>query len=844
MEQAFDVQHLSQKNVPSLNNYCSPMKTTLLLLCSLILLPCTSVRAQKSPVKKPPTIAVKTESLEKMPGYFDFYYSDDEGKIYLEIDKWEDDFLYVNSLAAGLGSNDIGLDRNQLGGTRVVQFQRVGPKVFLKEHNLDYRAVSDNPDEAASVRDAFAQSTIHGFKVEAKTGDAVLIDLTPLLLSDAHGVIARLKRGKQGSYKIDASRSAVYLDKTKNFPLNSEFEASITFTGEATGRQLRSVTPTSGSFTLRMHHSFVQLPDDNYTPRKFDPRSGYNSRSYADYATPINQPLVKRFIPRHRLAKKDPSAAMSEPVEPIIYYLDRGAPEPIKSAVLEGASWWNQAYEAAGYKNAFQVKVLPEGADPLGGRYYVIIWGHRSTRGWSYGSSVTDPRTGEIIKGHVLLGSLRVRQDFLLAQGLIKAYENGNTPDPRLEEMALARLRQLSAHEVGHTIGLAHNFAASTNGRASVMDYPHPYVTLKDGEVDFSEAYDVGIGTWDKQTIKYGYSDFAAGTDEATELSKILAENESMGLRYVSDSDARPQGSSQPTAHLWDNGETLIKEMNRLLALRKHALDNFSEANIPVGMPMSELESVLVPVYLMHRYQVEAVAKMIGGYHYDYSVRSMEASPRIKPVSLEEQQEAMTAMLNTLDISVLGFNGKLLGLIPPPAMGYSRNRELFNTQNGGGFDPLAMAQAAADNTLTFMLHPHRVARVVEQAALYANVGYLNAEDYLRQLHTTVERNVTSSRSTPFAGEVAMMVEKRLVAHLIQLAAKKDISERVRAAAMTELRRIGVDTNVTDNFSNPLNGHRYYIDQTIKQFLADPSSVEVSPAPALPDGSPIGCGGLH
>ncbi|MFT5997714.1 MAG: hypothetical protein ACI81P_000159 [Neolewinella sp.] len=822
------------------------MKTTLyFLLCLFVLFPCTSVRAQKSPVKKTPTIAVKTEGLQKMPGYFDCYYSDDEGKVYLQIDRWEDDFLYVNSLAAGLGSNDIGLDRNQLGNTRVVEFQRVGPKVLLKEHNLGYRAMSDNPDEAASVRDAFAQSTIHGFKVEAKTGDSVLIDITPLLLSDAHGVVARLKSRKQGTYKIDASRSAVYLEKTKNFPLNSEFEASVTFTGEATGSQLRSVTPTSGSFTLRMHHSFVQLPDDNYTPRKFDPRSGYNSRSYADYATPIDQPLVKRFIPRHRLEKKNPSVAMSEPVEPIIYYLDRGAPEPIKSALLEGASWWNQAYEAAGYKNAFQVKVLPEDADPLDVRYNVINWVHRSTRGWSYGSSVTDPRTGEIIKGHVLLGSLRVRQDFLLAQGLINAYKNGDTPDPRLEEMALARLRQLSAHEVGHTIGLAHNFAASTNGRSSVMDYPHPYVTLKDGKVDFSEAYDVGIGMWDKQTIKYGYSDFAAGTDEAAELAKILAENESLGLRYISDSDARPQGSSQPKAHLWDNGETPIEEMNRLLALRKHALDNFSEANIPVGMPMSELESVFVPVYLMHRYQVEAVAKMIGGYHYDYSVRSKEESPRVKPVSLEEQQEAITSMLNTLDISVLGFSGKLMGLIPPSAMGYSRNRELFNTQNGGGFDPLAMAQAAADNTLTFLLHPHRVARIAEQAALYPDAGYLNPEAYLRQIQNYVNRRVNNNQSTLFAGEVSMMVEKRLVAHLIQLAAKKDISERVRAAAMAELYRIGhVETNVPENFSNPLNGHRYYLNQTIKQFLADPSSVEVSPAPALPDGSPIGCGGFH
>ncbi len=820
------------------------MKTVLYLLCSLILLPCTGVRAQKSSVKKPPTIEAKTAGLQKMDGYFDFWYSDDEGKIYLQIERMDEEFLYVNSLAAGLGSNDIGLDRNQLGNTRVVSFHRVGPKVMLKQRNLDYRAVSDNPDEVASVRDAFAQSTLAGFKVVAKTGDVVLIDLTPMLLSDAHGVVARLKRNKQGNYKVDASRSAVYLNKTKNFPKNSEFEASITFTGQATGRQLRSVTPTSGAFTLRMHHSFVELPDDNYTPRRFDPRSGYNARSYADYATPIDQPLVKRFIPRHRLEKKDPMAKMSEPVEPIIYYLDRGAPEPVKSALLEGASWWNQAYEAAGYINAFQVKVLPEDADPMDVRYNVINWVHRSTRGWSYGSSVTDPRTGEIIKGHVLLGSLRVRQDFLLAQGLIKAYQNGDKPDPRLEEMALARLRQLSAHEVGHTIGLAHNFAASTNDRASVMDYPHPYVTLKDGEVDFSEAYAVGIGEWDKRTIMYGYSDFPEGTDEQAALDAILAENTRMGLKYISDADARPQGSSQPDAHLWENGKNPVEEMNRLLALRKHALNNFSEDNIPVGMPLSELESVFVPVYLMHRYQVEAVAKMIGGYHYDYGVRGEDRSLRIKPVSVAEQAAATKALLMTLSPETLDFNRKLLGLIRPPAMGYSRNRELFKTQNGGGFDPLAMAQSAADNTFTFLLHPHRLARLAEQAALGPLGGSPNLEEYLEQIALEVSRNVGKNQENRFPLELGMMVEKRFVAHLIQLAGNKNASERVRAAAFAKLGQIKAFANNINSSMTVLEAHRHYIGVSAQQFLTDPSSVEVSPAPALPDGSPIGCGGMH
>ncbi|NJB87175.1 hypothetical protein GGR26_002952 [Lewinella marina] len=806
----------------------------LLVLC--LFLTTGMLQAQDTDKKETPTIAKKTEGMEKQEGFFNYYWSAEEGKVYLEIDRWNDDFLYVNSLAAGLGSNDIGLDRNQLGDTRVVFFRRVGPKVLLQQRNLDYRAISDNPDEAKSVSEAFAQSVLEGFKVVARDGDRVLIDLTPLLMSDAHGVAARLKSAKEGTYKVADDRSALYPENTKNFPKNTEFEATITFTGEPTGRNVRSVTPTPESFTLRMHHSFVELPDDDYEPRVFDPRSGYYARGYADYATPIDQPLQKRFITRHRLEKKDPSAALSDPVEPIVYYLDRGAPEPIRSALLEGARWWNQAYEAAGYRNAFRVEVLPEDADPLDVRYNVINWVHRSTRGWSYGSSVTDPRTGEIIKGHVLLGSLRVRQDFLIAQGLVAAYgKDGTTPDPRLEELALARLRQLSAHEVGHTLGLTHNFAASTNDRASVMDYPHPYVTLDaNNEMDFSEAYATGIGEWDKQAIKYGYSDFPAGTDERAALNEILAENERLGLRFISDADARPSGSSQPEGHLWDNGSEPVAEMDRLLKLREVALERFSEQNIPVGMPLSELESVLVPVYLMHRYQVEAVAKVIGGYAYDYGVRQPGVKPDYRPVPAADQQKARQALLQTLSPQVLDLPASLHTLIPPPAMGYGRNRELFNTQNGGGLDPLGMAQAAADNSLSFLLHPARLARVVEQRALFGS-DYPTLQQYLDESRNALAAQLRSAGRDAYARAIAEMAERRFLHQLIGLVADKDISEAVVASALAQVLKY----RRPDNAASTPSEHELYLDQLVRSFLANPDNYAPVEVPDLPDGSPIG-----
>ena len=436
----------------------------------------------------------KSSDFQKYTGLFNFYHDDKTDKMYMEVGELEKNFLYVYSLSSGIGSNDIGLDRGQLGNEQVVFFRKAGGKLMLIQPNLKFRALTDNELERRSVEQAFAKSVLFGFKIEEEKDGKYIIDITDFLMQDSHGVASRLKRSKQGSYSIDKSKSAFAMDRTKAFPKNIEFDVTLTFKGEPKGDYIRSVTPNANLVTVAQHHSFIELPDDKYQKRVFDSRSGSYPTSYYDYSTPVQEPIIKRFITRHRLEKKDPLAALSEAVEPIVYYLDNGTPEPIRSALLEGGRWWNQAFEASGYKNAFQLVMLPDDADPLDVRYNVIQWVHRSTRGWSYGSSITDPRTGEIIKGHVSLGSLRIRQDFLIAQALMNKpfAESDDNYQPMLN-LALARIRQLSAHEIGHTLGFAHNYAASTNDKASVMDYPHPQFSLKNDEVDFSNVYDTGM---------------------------------------------------------------------------------------------------------------------------------------------------------------------------------------------------------------------------------------------------------------------------------------------------------------------------------------------------------------
>ena len=781
------------------------------------------------------TIASKTANLKKYEGFFTYYWDEANGKIWLEIDRWDIEFLYVNALAAGVGSNDIGLDRGQLGDSRVVKFQKIGPKVLMLQPNYGYRAISNNPEERKAVEQAFAQSVLWGFKVEVQEGDKVLVDASDFFMQDAHGVIQTLSQRNQGTYRLDASRSAMYLPMCKNFPKNTEFEATLTFTGEPKGDWIRSVTPTPEAVTVRQHHSFVELPDNNYQPRVFDPRSGYFGIEFFDYATPIQESVVKRYIRRHRLEKKTPTAKMSEPVEPIVYYVDRGAPEPIKSALIEGASWWNQAFEAAGYQNAFIVKEMPADADPLDVRYNVIQWVHRSTRGWSYGASVYDPRTGEIIKGHVSLGSLRVRQDFLIAQGLVQPYENGTVPDPRLLEMALARLRQLSAHEVGHTIGLSHNFAASTNNHASVMDYPHPRIQLKaDGTMDFSKSYATGIGEWDKQAVKYGYQHFAKGVDERLALQNILKETIEKGLHYISDEGARPYGSASPLAHLWDNGSSATEELNRLVEVRAKALSQFSEKNIPVGAPMASLENVLVPLYLCHRYQVEAAAKTIAGVHYTYAARG-DGQVTNEVVNAQQQKDAIKAILRTLDPAFLVLPERVINLLAPQPIGYDRGRENFDPNTGLVFDPIAAAETAANHSLTLLLNPERLARIVEQAARQ-KIDY-NLNDYLNQIFEQVQVRNTQSL---FEQEIARTTEKLFFNHLLRLAAYQEGNQQVNAFILSKVNDWIVGWSAYNGVDTVQIAHYTYLFHQMERFKKDPSAFKMPVLPKIPDGQPIGC----
>ena len=782
------------------------------------------------------SITDKVKGMETFPGFFTFYWDAKAGKIWLEIDKWNTEFLYVESLPAGIGSNDIGLDRGQLGNSSIVRFDRSGPRVLLVAPNYSFRAVSNNPDERAAVKDAFAESTLWGFDVAAEENGHVLVDATNFYLRDVHQVTNVLQRNREGIYKLDPTRSAFYLPNTKNFPRNTEVETTLTFTGEPTGPYVRQVVPVPEAITVRERHSFVQLPDAGFKPRVFDPRAGYFGIQYMDFATPIEDPITKRFIARHRLQKKDPTARVSEAVEPIVYYVDRGAPEPVRSALLEGARWWNQAFEAIGYKDAFRVELMPPDMDPMDVRYNVIQWVHRSTRGWSYGNSLTDPRTGEIIQGRVSLGSLRDRQDFLIAEGLLAPYNGTNTPSPKLMEMVLARLRQLAAHEVGHTLGLQHNYAASPTGRASVMDYPAPWAKLGlDGVPDLSDAYATGIGEWDKVAIAYGYQDFAPGTNEAQALDKTLGDAFARGLMYLTDQDARPESSSSSVAHLWDNGRNAVDELGNVMKVRAAALRRFGENNIREGAPLATIEEVLVPIYMYHRYQVEAAAKIVGGQDYTFSGKGKgDRNPQI--VAPEEQRRALAAVLDTLKPEALAVPESLLRLIPPRRAGYPRTREDFRIRTQPVFDALAPAEAITDHVAGFLFNAERAARLVQFHARDARNPSLG-EVIDRVLSSTWKAPVASG----YSGEIQRTVNMVVLTNLMALAANDKAANQVRAIASFKLDQLKTWLNSQRRLPTDENQRAFvsYSVEQIKRFQDDPKKMNLTAPQQPPDGQPIG-----
>ncbi len=727
-------------------------------------------------------------------GLFGVRQDSDKGKVSVRLPAPDADgvlgrYLYQPGLSAGLGMDGAGLDRSGLGQTQIVVFRKVGNRVFAAFENHRFRAVDADPDQVNAVAASFVSPVVWSAEAtDAGADGSVTVDLSGFLERDAVNVVSRLKRARLGTFKPAASLGYVDTAQTLVFPDNVEFQTVQTFTSDEPGGELSRVSPETRSVTLAVRHSFIRLPDEGFLPVLHDPRSGTSAQvTVTDFAADLDQPVVSRLARRFRLEKTDPTAARPTVKKPIVFYVDRAAPPAIREALIEGGNWWAQAFEQAGYLNAFRVELLPEGAHPMDARYNIISWVHRETRGWSTGTSVNDPRTGEIVRGVVQLGSLRDRQDKMIIEGLIGAARSGTGGEDDPDRLAYHRLRHLSAHEIGHALGIAHNFAASTfEGRASVMDYPAPWVIADGDRLDFSQAYTTGVGAWDRYVVDWLYGD-APGRDPIARRAALAAEAQAKGYRFVNDTDTRPLGSLQPYGAMWDNGTDPTAEFANTLAVRRIALSRFGLANLPAGAPAADLRRVIVPIYLYHRYQTTAVGRQIGGLDYSYAV-SGEGRERAEVVPADKQRAALEALMLALSPAELDLRDDLIDLLSSAQSGNSDRQtqiELFEGKTDAVFDPSSAAAAATEVVFETLLAPERLNRLVEQER--RDPGQLGLVETLDRVAVAVGPGAALS---PRQAELRRVARARYAAHLAALIQGKDLSSTAQGAVRDSARRLG------------------------------------------------------
>ena len=760
---------------------------------------------------------------ELREGFIDIHVDEETNRVFARLPEPQEDgvslrLIHSARLTAGLGSNPVGLDRGWGEGGRIITFRKMGDKVIIEEENQRYRASADNPLEARAVKESFARSFLAALPIVEQGSEGTLVDMTAFLTSDSLNLVQYLKDADQGSFKIAKDRTFVDTEKAYAFPDNVEIDVFFTLSSADAGQEVATTAANGKDATLIQHHSFVRLPEAGFEPLISDPRAGVIEQTHYNYSAPLSANIETRFARRYRLERD----ADGNVVKPIIFYIDSGAPEPIRSALVEGARWWEEAFEAAGWEGAYRVELLPEDAHPLDIRYNTVQWVHRQTRGWSYGGGVSDPRTGEMLKGHVNLGSLRVRQDRMIFEGLLGAAktDSGDADDP--VQLALARIRQLSAHEVGHALGFAHNFAGSSDDKSTVMDYPAPDVRLIDGKLDVSNAYGVGIGEWDKVSAAWLYGDLSPEDRET-----LLKTAESNSLTFVADLDARSSGTAHPDASVWDNGSDPIASLKNIMAVRAFALERFGPDNLPEGRPQSDLNAAIVPIYLYHRFQTAATAKLIGGVSFTYGE---DAGPG-QVVPPARQRAALNAVLDTIDPKALDLSDEVLSHLTPRLGSWSfadNDRELFRKTAYPAFDTISAAETAADLTFDVLLNPQRAARLVEFHRRDANNPSL---DYL--LKQTTQR-VMSASPNGRTGEIAFAIQARYAFALMELA-ESDSSPAVKAAALGALNDMGAGLGRRANSKNA-----WLLDRIAAfRSRSAPDANPVTPAKALPPGSPIG-----
>jgi hypothetical protein len=788
-------------------------------------LTCVAVWGSVALAQPAATLAERTKGLTRLDGFVPIYWDAGRGRVLAEVPAFDRDVLYFVSAASGAGSVELPFDRGIL-VSEVVHFQRSGPRVLVVAQNQRYRAVGGSSAQQENVRDSFATSVLAALPIEADENGRVLVDASPLFLRDAADVEGRLRRSNQGTFRFDAARSGFHQPRIKSFPQNAEVETIATFAADNPGLLVNNVTPDGRFFTLRVHHSLLQAPE-GYTPRVADPRIGVSTISFRDYAKPFDQDTETQWITRWRLEKQDPAAPMSEPKVPIVFYLDPGIPEPTRSAMRTGALWWNKAYEAAGFRNAVQVKDPTPDMDPMDIRYSWILWINRDERGFSSGGTFRDPRTGEILGSKTRMDSHRIRTignyfeaytpttdggnddgALFLGDASLAAALSSEQPDgiPGAErDLILMRQTLLTAHELGHVMGFQHNFSSSLNNFASVMEYPTPRVKVANGRLDLGDAFQRAIGPYDEMMAKYAYTVFPAGK-EKDGLESVIREMRAKGLHYLPETD--------PRWSWYDDRATPQEYLKETMAAREIMLRSYGPGILRPGEPLGALRDArLWMTYLHHRWAIEAGQRFVGGMFHTYQLKG-DSGPPTEIVPAATQREVLDLLLSAIRPAALEMPESLLAQLTPHP-----SSNLEDLASDYAFDHLRAARILSAMVLGDLLQPDRAARLVAFADRQQNA--LTLPDVLGQVMeaTWSARPVDSARHA----SLRRVTERAALDALMILGAHADATPDVRAVVLQEIRRLGQQL-ATRKDANPVGeAHLRQAEADIARYLQDPAA---------------------
>jgi Met-zincin/Domain of unknown function (DUF5117) len=786
----------------------------------------TAVLATTAWAQPAATLAERTKGLVRMDGFVPLYWDAARGRVLAEVPMFDRDVLYYVSAASGAGSVELPFDRGIL-ATEVIHFQRSGPRVLVVAQHTRYRAQGGSAAQQENVRDSFATSVLASLPVEADESGRVLVDASPLFLRDAADVEGRLRRVNQGAFRFDAARSGFHAPRIKSFPLNAEVETIATFAADNPGLLVNNVTPDGRFFTLRIHHSFLKAPE-GYTPRVADPRIGVSTISFRDFAKPFDQDTETQWITRWRLERKDPSAAMSEPINPIVFYLDPGIPEPTRSAMRTGALWWNKAYEAAGFSNAVQVRDPTPDMDPMDIRYSWILWINRDERGFSSGGTFRDPRTGEILGSKTRMDSHRIRTignyfeaytpttgggnddaalflgDATLA-GSLAAEQPADGMPAAERDVILMRQTLLTAHELGHVMGFQHNFSSSLNNFASVMEYPTPRVKVTSGRLDLGDAFQRAIGPYDEMMAKYAYSVFAAGR-EKDGLEGVIREMRAKGLHYVPETD--------PRWTWYDDRATPQEYLKETMLARGIMLRAYGPRILRPGEPIGALRDArLWMTYLHHRWAIESGLKYVGGMYHTYNVKGDTGAPtEIVPAAM--QREVLGLLLSAINPEALELPESLLSQLTPHPHG-----NLEDLSADYAFDHLRAARILSAMVFGDLLQPDRAARLVAFADRQPNP--LTLPEVLRMVFDATWG--PHSTESPMHQSLRRVTQRAALDAMMILGGHADTTPEARAVVLHTIRQMGQEIAKQKDQDPLAEAHLRQAEVDITRYLQNPTA---------------------